>query len=460
MNPPDATHLEAADAIFAIWLHDAAIGDSVANMSWVTDGISAQEATALGSLHNIVMSDVDLGKEVLESWIADGVSYNMRAALFQLARFASIDLELARLTARLSWIIDGVTVQELLGLQWLNAISDFDLQAAKLAAKYANGKTGALGSYLFEGLWPLVVTVDPFEELTSQSWFADGLSDEEAALVVALGRVHEFGAVYHDLLQGYFVQSKTVSLPLAGDVNIRVFQNTPFPPDEDLLAVIEDAALITEQFMREPFPSTEIILLVVDISVLPLVYPESYYGGIRAQNEEAGYVDIGVHQSSHMRLSRRAGQVESIPHEISHYYFIHPYFSMSWLREGAAQFGQAYFNHQKGIQDITDRWKEVSRLVEDLCVGLNEIENISHDVYLHGEAFKTEPCTYHMGENFLLTIFHSIGQETISSALGQLYRSRRTTEESVCRTFFRHVPHDLRGEFQDLYRRLHGGSYA
>ncbi len=193
MNPPDATHLETADTIFAIWLHDAAIGDSVANMSWVTDGISVQEATALGSLHNIIMSDVDLGKEVLESWIADGVSYNMRAALFELARFASIDLELARLTARLSWIIDGVTVQELLGLQWLDAISDFDLEAAKLAAKYANGKTGALGSYLFQGLWPLVVTVDPFEELTSQSWFADGLSDEEAALVVALGRVHEFG---------------------------------------------------------------------------------------------------------------------------------------------------------------------------------------------------------------------------------------------------------------------------
>ena len=89
----------------------------------------------------------------------------------------------------------------------------------------------------------------------SQSWFADSLGDEEVALVVVLGRVHDQGALYHHLLQGYFVQSKTVSLPLAGDVNIRVFQNTPFPPHEDLLAVIEDVALITEQFTGEPFPT-------------------------------------------------------------------------------------------------------------------------------------------------------------------------------------------------------------
>ena len=161
----------------------------------------------------------------------------MRGALHALARFASIDLELARLTARLSWIVDGVTIREILGLQWLDAIADFDLASAKLAVEHANGRTGDLGSYLFQGLWPIVVSVDPFEQLTSQSWFADGLSDEEVALVVTRGSIHAQGALYHDLLQGYFVQSKTVSLPLAGHVNIRIFQNTPLPPDEDLLAV-------------------------------------------------------------------------------------------------------------------------------------------------------------------------------------------------------------------------------
>ena len=229
-----------------------------------------------------------------------------------------------------------------LGLQWLDAIADFDLASAKLAVEHANGRTGDLGSYLFQGLWPIVVSVDPFEQLTSQSWFADGLSDEEAALVVTLGSIHDQGALYQHLLQGYFVQSKTVSLPLAGDVNIGVFRNTPLPPDEDLLAVIEGAASITEQFMGEPFPTTEIILLVVDSSVLPVVYPRSYYGRIRGADEEAGYVDIGEHEGNHMRLTRRGGRVEGIPHETSHYYFIHPYFSQSWLREGAAEFAQAY----------------------------------------------------------------------------------------------------------------------
>ena len=102
----------------------------------------------------------------------------------------------------------------------------------------------------------------------------------------------------------------------------------------------------------------------------------------------------------------------------------------------------------------------MSRLVEDQCFGLNGIENIRHDVYLHGEALRTEPCRYHMGENFLLTIFHSLGQETVLSALSELYRSRKVTEESAYRTFLKHVPHDQKEEFRDLYRRLHGGPYA
>ncbi len=429
-------------------------------MSWVEDEINRQEATALGSLHDIAMSDLDLAKQVLESWVEDGITYYLRGALFELARVASKDLELARLTAGLSWIIDGVTVRESVALQWLNSIADADLDSAKLAVRYANGRTGDLGSHFLQALWPIVVTENAFEQLTSRAWFADGLSDEQVALVVTLSRIHSTGALYHDLLQEHFFQSKTISLPLAGDVNVRVFQNTPFPPDDDLLTLIEDVALITEGFMGEPFPTTEIILLVVDISVLPVVYPASYLGRVMGADEEAGYVDIGTYEGSHMRVSRRGGRVGAVPHETPHYYFNSPYFSPTWLVEGAAEFAKAYFNHRKGIQDIDDRWKEVSKLVEDQCFGLDEIENIRHHTYLYGEGFLPEVCAYHMGENFLLTVFHSIGEETVFSALRDLYISRNATEERIYRTFLEHVPHDQEEEFRNMYRRLHGGSYA
>ena len=101
------------------------------------------------------------------------------------------------------------------------------------------------------------------------------------------------------------------------------------------------------------------------------------------------------------------------------------------------------------LGDFIDTFKkEVSRLVEDQCFGLNEIENIRHDTYLHGEAITPERCRYHMGENFLLTIFHSLGQETVLSALSELYRSRNVTEESAYRTFLKHVPHDHKEEYR------------
>ena len=34
------------------------------------------------------------------------------------------------------------------------------------------------------------------------------------------------------------------------------------------------------------------------------------------------------------------------------------------------------------------------------------------------------------------------------------------TDEEVYRTFLKHTPPDLEGEFRDLYNRLHGGPIA
>ena len=63
--------------------------------------------------------------------------------------------------------------------------------------------------------------------LTAQPWFDDGLNDEEAAFVVVLsGMVGR--PLYADLLAAHSTKTKTVSLPLAGDVRIWVFQDKVF----------------------------------------------------------------------------------------------------------------------------------------------------------------------------------------------------------------------------------------
>ena len=75
--------------------------------------------------------------------------------------------------------------------------------------------------------------------------------------------VYDDPRLYAELLHSRFSLSRTISLPLAGPVNLWVFQNAPFPEDENALAAMEDSARITEAFLGTPFPTTDVIMLSV-----------------------------------------------------------------------------------------------------------------------------------------------------------------------------------------------------
>ena len=323
------------------------------------------------------------------------------------------------------------------------ALDDFPL--ALEVADYTKAYTGDLNSHILDSLTRLAMTSPTLlHQLTGQPWFADGLDNQEAAFVTTLGdTVQASPNLYDDLLRAHFAQSRSVSLPLAGDVRIWAFQNTPFPQGEDLLVIMEDTARLTEEFMGAPFPTTDIILLVVDPG-------------------ETGYALQGQHYGSHMLLMRSLGEVYSIPHETAHYYFS---FQPSWLREGAAQFAEAYLNHRHGAQTLTDRKIAVSR-------ACSEYENIRHLTQSVEQADNVYgQCHYPIGEHFLLSVFEMIGEESTASALRELYlfsregqrpeeNGLRATEESIYHAFLNHTPPGLKEQFRDLYRRLHGGPYA
>ena len=53
-----------------------------------------------------------------------------------------------------------------------------------------------------------------------------------------------------------------MSLPLAGEVNLWVFQSKPFPRDEDVITALEESVRTAEELMGVPFPVTDVVLLV------------------------------------------------------------------------------------------------------------------------------------------------------------------------------------------------------
>ena len=355
------------------------------------------------------------------------------------------------------WIVDGITKDEVQFIGELVFLAYWDLPFALAAAEYFDVQKGDLAYLVIDSLSALWSYQDAADRLKAQQWFADGLDDDEAALVVTLySIIYTSPELYNDLLDVQYTQHKTVSVPLAGDVNIWVIENAPPPPDEDLLETIEDTVRIIEGFLGVAFPTTDVILLVVN-----------------------GHTVTVGHYGTHMVLKRFYGEVYSVPHETSHYY-LHFNIGQFWLREGGAQFAEAYVNDQTGARDLIDR---KSDLENSHC--FDHYENIRHIDYIYEQIYRDIvgegvplQCHYRMGEYFLLNAFEVISKDAISATLKELYLSNTEylssneahleiglsgqppTDEDIYYVFLAHAPSDGEEAFRGLYQRLHGGAVA
>ena len=490
---------------------DLELAETLAGLSWFVDGVTNDETTALYELGNVASDNLELAKMIARlPWFTDDITNDERWALFYLNIIADKDIELAKTIAELPWFTDDdiaayetqavgaindvlnidaelaimvakfplfsktkfplfsktqtegyAHVQALLGLRFL-AEEDTEL-AWKLAQSLNNQTRDLLPLYVLDSLWSIGIDVDAFRQLTSQQWFVDGLDDEEAALVVILGNGGIFQSnplLYQDMLHSRFTQTRTISLPLAGEVEVYIIQDYPFPPDEDLLSVIEDAARVSEEFLGAPFPTTDIILRVVD---------------------SADHPRSSSHGLTHMTLVRFGGtaSLSSLVHEMAHYYFSAIRFmGLRWLTEGSAEFMEGYFDYRTSGQDLSTI--QSNALAESqICTDVLNVENIQHlYVLIRNRSWETDRralkiCQYRMGHHFLWSVYRLVGEEALASALRELHRAElgrkqglqagrpdHEVEEDVYRVFLKHTPSDKKEEFRDLYRRLHGGTFA
>ena len=252
-----------------------------------------------------------------------------------------------------------------------------------------------------------------------------------------------------DLLRSHDVQSATISLPLAGDVHIWVFQNTPFSESDDFTTPIAQTLEFMESFLGVPFPVSNVKLLIADI-------------------RETDYSVRGQHLGSYMQLSRTSNEVASIPHETAHYYFS---YMPDWLSEGGANLMESYVRDRTGVEELSERRLDVAASVRH-CNEDDGIGNILH-MHYHSGYFGIG-CAYTMGENLLFSIGDVIGEEALSSALGELVslnledegalwyswdREMQPGEERlIYNVFLKHTPVESQDRLARIFRELHGSS--
>ena len=438
---------------------DTTLTRRVVEFPWAADYITNDESWAIAELAWLADTDTALAQRMADfPWFSAAPStQNESEVIGALAYFADEYPVLSQRVADFTWFADDITEAEERGLYSLRKLADTDLALAQRVAAlpwFADGITE-----VEQGVLAALRT-----DLEMARAWLDGVHDDEGmALMAVLGYARSTnlgnGLLYNDLLDAHFFQRATVSLPLAGEVNLWAFQSKPFPPDEDLTAMIEDAVRATEDFMGVPFPATDVILIVT----IGVRGGELWEGFFTAQRHEPNPVSRGT-----------------IYHELAHYYFT---FGPRWLVEGGAEFMAAYTYDRAGLKSLEDQKPAIWSWVEATCFdeGIGNIHQLNERELLDPRRPLT--CNYSLGSYFLMELYEAVGEEALSATIRALYREFHDqghtvlieeegrlvfeneeefhrVEELFYQTLLENTPPERVDAFLEVYRRLHGGPYG
>ena len=380
-------------------------------------------------------------------WVQDGLVDNETYVYDHIREIAQIDQGTAQRIAGAPWLSDGITNDEMGAVVNIRALAGSWPEAAALMTTIP-GRTGGLMRDVERSLQALQY-YGRLEWLLSQPWVQDGLTAEEAALVVALRSVAAFQEYFEDLAQNGQVWSETVPLPLAGEVDLFAIGRSGFW----LQSALESAALAAEQsenLLGAPWPESHVIMWVET---------EDYGSGFRS---------LGLNYGTHM-LFRRPGNF-LVYHEMGHFYFstFRGSRTPTWLTEGAANFMAHYTALKASGGEISFRAAHLALKAQigGDCdpLGVTNIQGWADSgLGLIRDDGTVRRCPYRLGTHFLAQLHDALGHEAVSSALRELYEAGSrdwATEDTIYQTFLRNTPPAQQDEFRHLYHCLHGRPVA
>ena len=371
-------------------------------------------------------------------WVTDGITEREEIALDHIRAVAQVDPSMSQRVAGSLWLSDGVTHNELGIMDVLRVLADTHPEIAVILTTVPD-ETGSLIADVLSSLRS-ILSSDPgrSEQFLSQSWFQDGLTEEEAALIVALRPTLnddvDSEEVFADLLQGGHVRSETIYVPLAGEVDLFAVGRSEFEL-EGLLERMAFAVESMEGFMGTPWPKPDVIVLL-------------------ELESDLGSYDGGWYAGAYVVLKDPSKYTTY--HELAHHYFT-SWIGPEWLTEGGAEFLNFYTLNLTEGGTIDADYIGDQGLIAAACA-----PDGSANVHGWNETGAgSNLCPYWLGRQFLRGMYRALGHEVVSSALRELYersltKYRGATEDEIYQAFLTNTPSSQRDEFRFRYHCLHG----
>ena len=453
---------------------------SFVESDWVRDGLSEEERQSLYKVRDVIFQarvlarfagalpypvndeliSISFGDEWLQGQFTDsyrkelGETQRKLLRLVPLVRRAASALEVA---PDFAWLQDGLSLVE---MEWLAALDQLfyvigQPKALNFAAlPWFQDEIDRFNVDIMWSFWPGLLSSP---EIAAQEWFRDGISEHDAILVMALVNArNRSSSQYQNLLRQSNLAQRTLTLPLAGDIELYVVRQTEFPLNDPTLDLMEQITPQLEEFMGVPFPLDAAVILIIEPDIA---------AGEDPQNGVA--YALGAHIEMVAPLYNEGVHL-AVFHEMSHLYWGGHTGAPGWWIEGAAGFLPDYTRHQLGQEDIEIRRQNLLSDTRRECWNQG-IPNITVFYRLQ----RTDPlrardrniCTYALGEIFLVEMYRVLGFDATSAAMRQLYVDARDsgwldpiTDQKIYDAFRANTPDDRFEEFRKLFLRLHGGA--
>ena len=435
------------------------------------------ESFLIQQLHRVSKQSPDLLDLVLAyNWFTDDLKFYEYIIISSLPNWMDTDLGLTFLIAGAPWIVDGPTRQEFIAIESLFRLNQTHPELADQLFNYTlESPLSDVNLHLISRVEDMVhENPDQWQKIANQPWYTDGLSFDERALINAL---FPHWPDFDSLLATPFTQSRTVSLPVTGDVHLWAFQSEPFPAGENVLSMVSEALLSVEQLMRFPFPTDTFTVR------FRVIHDPDLPSGYQTSGSEDS---IFVYRYNNARLSRNWQRFRRTIYSLtadSYFHLLGPFHpedraGARWIRDGGKGFAASYVDDFVGNQDLKSRLDQVSLIAQHDCMdqGIPDLHQLT--IPLTGEQLsradhpdrvRWRHCLDVLSEYLLLRLYVGMGEAGFSAALREIYLIRHEvdlergeagitypTDIQAFQTFLRHAPPDRQDSVRDAFREIHG----